>query len=282
MSRVAIVTDTACDLSPERAAAAGITLVPLLVRFGDEELRTHEQISIERFYERLLTPGSPLPSTAACSPGDFEAVFRRLLDEGAEAVVCLTVGSRLSATYGAAMLAREALAGRPVHVVDSMSATLGQGLLALLAADAAAAGEGADAIVRTLEARRSESRIFVMLETLEYLRRGGRISAAQAAIGSVLSVKPIITIADGLVETLDRPRTASRARARLLELALEHRADRLAVIHTQAPGVEAFRAELAAVTGVPEAAIVTELVGPSIAPHVGPGAFGFVMLAREG
>ena len=151
----------------------------------------------------------------------------------------------------------------------------------LAAAEAAAAGERADAIVRMLEARRTESRIFVALETLDYLRRGGRISAAQAAIGSVLSVKPVITIADGVVETLDKPRTAARARARLLELASERPIERLAIIHSRAPGIDTFRAAMAAVTGVPQQAMEMQLVGPSIAPHVGPGAFGFAVLARE-
>jgi DegV family protein with EDD domain len=282
MTGVAIVADTACDLSMERAAAAGITLVPLLVRFGDLEQRSGVEMSVPAFYERLLAPGSPFPSTAACSPGDFVAAFRERLEAGADAVICLTVGSRLSATHKAASVARDAMAGAPVHVFDTETVTLAQGLLVLLAAEAAAAGEPAASIVQLLEARRGDARMIVVLDTLEYLRRGGRISAAQSAIGSVLSVKPIITITGGVVETIDKPRTAGRARARLLELALERPMERLAVIHTLAPGIDAFCDELTGRAGLDPAGVITELIGPSVAPHAGPGAFGACILAKPG
>ena len=277
---VAIVTDTACDLSMDRATTAGVTLVPLIVRFGDVEQKAVVELSVPAFYTRLLAPGSPHPSTAACSPGDFVAAFGKRLSGGADAVVCLTVGSRLSATYKAALIARDLLPTGQVHVVDTETATMCQGLLVLLAAEAAAAGERAEAIVRLLEARRADSRLFVMLDTLEYLRRGGRISAAQAAIGSVLSVKPIITIADGVVETLDKPRTLGRARARLLEMLAERPVERLSVVHSMAPGIDAFRADAVAATGVAAAGVITELIGPSVAPHAGPGAFGASVLLR--
>ena len=279
---VAIVADTACDLSVDRATAAGVTLVPLLIRFGDVEQKAIVELSVPAFYTRLLAPGSPHPSTAACSPGDFVTAFEGRLAAGADAVVCLTVGSRLSATYKAALIARDVMAGRPVHVVDSETVTMCQGLLVLLAAEAAAAGERAETIVGLLEARRADARLFVMLDTLEYLRRGGRISAAQAAIGSVLSVKPIITIADGVVETLDKPRTLGRARARLLEMLAERPVERLSVVHSMAPGIDGFRADAVAATGVHAASVVTELIGPSVAPHAGPGAFGAAVLLSAG
>src|SRR5690606_14166827 len=116
---VAIVTDTACDLSEERAAAAGISLVPLLVRFGDVEQKAVVELSVPAFYTKLLAPGSPFPSTAACAPGDFMTAFQQRLDAGAEGIVCLTVGSRLSATHKAAIVARDAMPGAPIHVVDT-------------------------------------------------------------------------------------------------------------------------------------------------------------------
>lgn len=275
--RVAIVTDTAADLTQDEAAAAGVTLVPLLVRFGDLEQRSHVELSVAAFYERLLAPGAPFPSTAACSPGDFVAAFQARLDAGADAVVCLTVGSGLSATHKAASIASDMLGGR-VHVVDTATVTMAQGLLALLAAEAAAAGEPPDEVVRLVEARRADARMVVMLDTLEYLRRGGRISPAQAAIGSVLSVKPIISILDGAVATLDKPRTVGRARARLLELIAERPVERLAVIHCMTPGIEGFHAEACAATGLDPADVATAVVGPTVAPHAGPRAFGAAML----
>ena len=278
---VAIVTDTCCDLAPDRAAAAGITLVPLVVRFGDVEQKAVTEMSVPAFYARLLAPGSPFPSTAACSPGDFTAAFRRHLDAGADGVVCLTVGSKLSATHQSALVARDAMPDAPIHVIDTETVTLCQGILALLASEAAAAGESADAIARLVEARKADTRLFVTLDTLEYLRRGGRISAAQAAIGSVLAVKPIITIADGAVETLDKPRTTNRARARLLELIAEQPVERMVVVHSMAPGVDAFRDDAAAAAGLPATGVFTELIGPSVAPHSGPGAFGAALLLRR-
>jgi DegV family protein with EDD domain len=281
MTRVAIVTDSASDLDPAAAASAGVTVVPLTVSFGDEEFRTGVDITISEFYQRLLAPGAPFPRTAACPPAAFQAEFERLLTEGADAVVCITVGGRLSATQNSARLARDAMPTRPVHVIDSDTASMSLGLLALLGAEASAAGEPAASITRLLEARRRDARLYVALHTLEYLRRGGRISAAQAAIGSVLSVKPIITVADGVVETTDKPRTNGKARLRLLELLTAQPLERIAVLHTGAPDADAFAAELAARANVDRADMSVGLIGPTVAPHVGPGAIGAAFLARR-
>jgi DegV family protein with EDD domain len=119
-----------------------------------------------------------------------------------------------------------------------------------------------------------------VLETLEYLRRGGRISGAQAAIGSVLSVKPIITVENGLVETADKVRTRSKARERLLELLTAKPVERLAVLHGMAPDIDAFADELARRTGVERSAVTIDLIGASVGPHLGPGAYGAVVMQR--
>ena len=129
--------------------------------------------------------------------------------------------------------------------------------------------------------RMADTHVYFVVDTLEYLRRGGRISAAQAAIGSVLSVKPVITIADGVVETVDKPRTMGKARARLLELLTAEPVERIAVIHTQAPGVQAFAADLAQVSAVPIEKVSINLVGSSVAPHIGPGAYGAAVFVRR-
>jgi DegV family protein with EDD domain len=144
----------------------------------------------------------------------------------------------------------------------------------------AAAGADAEAIVAMVERRKPDTRFFVVLETLEYLKRGGRISGAQAAIGGVLSVKPIITIADGLVETTDRPRTRGKARQCLLELLTEKPVERAVVLHAQTPDIEAFADELASRAGIARASMTIRLIGPSIGPHVGPGAYGAVVLRK--
>ena len=282
MGRVAIVTDSASDMPPARAAKTGVTVVPLIVSFGKESWKAGTELPLEEFYMRLLAPGAPFPTTAACSPGDFQATFKRLFADGAEAVVCITVGGKLSGTVRSAQIARDAMPDREIHVIDSETAAASLMILAELAAGAAAAGASAAEIVDLVERRKRDSRLYFVVDTLEYLKRGGRISAAQAAIGSVLMVKPIITIEDGVVETVDKPRTGGRARARLIELLTAKPVERLVVIHTRAPAIGAFADDLSRATGIPMEQIETVLIGSSVAPHVGPGAYGAAILLRSG
>jgi DegV family protein with EDD domain len=279
MNRVAILADSASDLPADLAKQAGITVVPLLVTFGDKEYRAGVDLSGEDFWRELTAPGAPFPKTAAAAPGSFRDAFEGLFATGADEVVYVGVGAKLSATLGSAKVAREMLPERKIQIFDSNTASMGTGLLALLAAEKAAEGASADQIMAELERRRDKVRLYVVLETLEYLKRGGRISPARAAIGSVLSVKPIITLEDGVVETADRPRTRGRARQRLLELLAETKPERVAILHGQSDDVEAFAAELAKVTGVPREKMTITLIGPSVGPHVGPGAYGAVTMS---
>jgi DegV family protein with EDD domain len=276
---VAIVTDSASDLEPQAAQSAGITVVPLLLSFGEREYRAGVDITTEEFWRELTAEGAPFPKTAACSPGDFQAAFESALAT-ADEVVCITVGSRLSATYQSATLAQQAMAGRPIHIFDSATACMSQGLYALMASELAAAGRSGAEIVAELERRRVDSRLYAVLETLEYLKRGGRISGAQAAIGGVLSVKPIITVEDGVVETVDRPRTRSKARLRLLDLLTARPIERMAIIHGQTPDIEDFAAELSARTGVDRQRMPIGLIGSSVGPHLGPGVYGACVIYR--
>jgi len=280
MSRVAIVTDSASDLPAERAAAAGVTVVPLLVYFGEREFHAGVDMSYEDFWRELTAPGAPFPKTAAAAPGSFKEAFEGLFAQGYDEVVCVNVGSKLSATLGSAKVAREMLPERSIHVVDSESATLGQGLLVLLAAQRAREGKSGAEIVAEIEKRRHTLNLFLALDTLEYLKRGGRISPARAAIGSVLSVKPIITLVDGVVETADRPRTRGKARARVLELLSTPNPDMVAVIHGQADDIDGFADELAKSIKFPRDQISINLIGPSIGPHTGPGVYGAVILPK--
>lgn len=280
MGAVAIVTDSASDLTREAAAIAGITVVPLIVSFGDRSYRTGSEISTDEFYRQLTAPGAQFPTTAAASPGEFQSAFQRLLDGGAEAVVCITVGGSLSGTLTSARIAADAIGRERVRVVDSETASMAQGVLAQLAAEMAAEGASPDEIVRTVELRRPDARLFVVLETLDYLRRGGRISGARAALGTVLSVKPIITIADGVVESIDKVRTRGKARERLLALLTERPVERAAVLHAMSPDIEQFADELAERANLDRSAVSISPIGPSVAPHVGPGAYGAVVVRR--
>jgi DegV family protein with EDD domain len=280
VSRVAIVTDSAADLTPATAAAAGIVVVPLEVSFGEHRFKAGVDLATEEFWTRMTAPDAPFPKTAAASAGDFEDTFERCFADGASALVSVNVAATLSGTMKAVLIARGALPDREIHVVDSGSASMGEGLLTLMAAEMAAGGMEAAEIAATLEDRKADLNLYVALDTLEYLKRGGRISGTQAAIGTLLSVKPVITIKDGAVDTVDRVRTRSKARERVLELLTVRPVERAAILHTMAEDVEGFRDELARRLpgGMDPATISIQPVGPSVGPHLGPGGIGAVVL----
>ena len=283
MARVAIVTDSAADLDPATAKALGITVVPLIVNFGATSYRAGLDLSTEAFWERMTAPEALFPTTAASSPGTFREVFEGCFAAGADALVCVDVGSTLSGTFKSAQIARELLPEREIYLVDSRSASMGVGLLAMLGAQLAAEGVPADAIARTLEIRAADIDVIVVLDTLEYLRRGGRISGPKAKIGTLLGVKPLISVRDGVVDTIDRVRTRSKARERAIGFLTTAPLERLAILHTMSPDVEAFSQALLAEVpgGIEHSRVSTQLVGASVGPHLGPGALGAAILRRR-
>lgn len=289
MGRVAIVTDSASDLPPGTAAAAGIRVVPLIVTFGRESFRAGVEMSTEAFWQRMLDPAAPFPTTAASSPGEFRQVYESAFADGADSVVVITVAGTLSGTLKSAQIARDMLADREIHVVDSGTASMGEGLLALLACDLAAQGLPAAEIATTVADRAADIDLYVALDTLEYVKKGGRISGPQAAIGNFLSVKPIITVRDGAVHTADRPRTRSKARERVIELMTQRPAERLAILYTPGrdvsgiPDAEVFRDEVIArmPDGIDASRVSIQPVGASVGPHLGPNCLGGVLLYRR-
>ncbi len=281
MNRVAIFTDSASDLDPAAASAEGITIVPLLVSFGADTYRAGVELSTAAFWERMVAPEAPFPKTAASSPGDFKEAYERTFADGADAIISVHVSGLLSGTIKSAQIARDMLPEREIHVVDSLGASMAEGILARLGVELAAEGRSAAEIAAILEARAPDMLMYVALDTLEYLKKGGRISGAQAAIGTLLSVKPIIKVKHGVVETIDRVRTRAKARERLIELIVERPIERIAILHTISPDVEAFRdAVLARVPELDPADVTIALVGPSVGPHLGPGCVGAAILYR--
>ena len=281
MSRVAIFTDSASDFDPGQAAAEGITIIPLLVTFGAETFKAGEELSTEAFWERMVAPDAPFPKTAASSPGDFKDAYEAAFERGAEAIVSIHVAGDLSGTIKSAQIARDMLPDREIHVVDSQGASMAEGILARMAVELAAEGRSAAQIAEILESRTDDLVIYLTLETLEYLKKGGRISGAQAAIGTLLSVKPIIRVKGGVVDTIDKVRTRSKARDRMIELITERPIERLAILHTISPDVEAFRAEvLGRSSGLAASDVTIDLVGASVGPHLGPGCVGAAVLYR--
>ena len=282
MARVAIFTDSAADLDPAEAAASGIRIVPLIVNFGDQSFRAGVDMSGEDFWARMTAPDAPFPTTAATSPGDFKDAYEAAFMDGAEAIVSVHVSETLSGTIKSARIARDMLPDREIHVVDSLSASMATGTLARMGLELAEADVPAEEIAAALEERAQDIRIYFALETLEYLKRGGRISGTQAAIGTLLSVKPVIMVKHGEVITVERVRTRSKARDKLIELVTEKPVERLSILHSQTPDVDAFRADL--LSHLPELdpnAVSVELIGPSVGPHVGPGCVGAAILYRR-
>jgi DegV family protein with EDD domain len=281
VSRVAIVTDSVSDLPPDVAAKAGITVVPLVVSFGAQSFRPNVNMTTDEFWTRMTAPDAPFPKTAACSPGDFVKAFNDAFAAGADSIVCVTVSDQLSGTLKAAQVAVGELAGREIHVVDSRTASMGEGMLAQMGAEMAAAGKSGAEIAAVLEDRKADLDLFVALDTLEYLKRGGRISGAKAAIGTMLSIKPIITVVHGLVEQAEQVRSRTKARERCLEMLTAKPLERASILHTTNADVEAFRERFVERSGLDAAQVQTMTVGASVGPHLGPGCVGAVVLYRR-
>jgi len=270
---VRIVTDSACDLPPEVSEENQIDIVPLTIRFGEEELLDRRDLTPEQFWARCAS--SPrLPETAAPSPGAFQEAYKRAADEGAAGIVCVNLSSALSATYQSAVTAAQSVAGRvPVRVVDSRSVSIAQGLMVLAAARMAREGKSLDDVAGAADDLVGRTRVFAALDTLENLKKGGRIGGAEAFLGSLLSIKPIIEVRDGVVESESRQRTRSRSIQYLVEKVRQFgEVENLAVVHARAPDVNQLVDLLAAV--YPRERILVGQVGPVIGTHAGPGTIG--------
>jgi DegV family protein with EDD domain len=276
---VRVVTDSACDLPDELVAALGLSIVPLTIRFGDEELVDREELSVAEFWQRLTT--SPvLPETAAPSAGAFEACFRDLADGGATGIVCINLSSRLSATMQSATVAAKAVADDcPIEVIDSLTCSMGLGTLCITAARRAIEGAELETIVAEVTDRRDRTKLFGTLDTLEFLKRGGRVGNARALLGSMLSIKPVVEVRDGVVEEAGKVRTRSKALQVLVDHVRAQPVENLAVLHGNAPDLDELLDLLDPI--VPRAEIVTGIVGPVIGTHAGPRVIGVTFQAVE-
>jgi DegV family protein with EDD domain len=273
---IAIVVDSTADLPPERARELGIAVVPLIVRFGERVFRDGVDLTPSAFLVELTS--SPVsPSTSQPAVTDFQTVFQSALDGGKD-VVCLTIASALSGTHNAARLAAEAVdpSGSRVRVIDSGTVSGHLGLVTIEAARAAAAGATADEVEATVRSLLARSQIYVVLDTLEYLQKGGRIGRAQALVGSILSVKPIVTVQDGTVVPLERVRTWRKALDRIVELGREKAPlAALALYHAGNPNDAKQVADRLADLVPPDRLLFGE-IGPVVATYGGPGLVGIV------
>lgn len=274
---VAVITDSAADMSAAQAREYGVEIVPLWVIFGDERLRDGVDLTREQFYKRMAAT-KDLPRSEPLDTAGFEAVFRPHVEAGRECVVPI-VSSKLSKTYEYAKAASEKFGGK-VHVVDTETLSGGQFLQAQVAGEMARAGASAQVIIAALERGKQTQRGHQIMPDLTYLVRSGRLNKAIGALGTVLKINPILQTKGGIVETAGQARTFDKAKELLVDIVTRQSRDdvtttRFAVGHVQAPALaeeisQAVRAKLA----YPPKTFVIHEVGPTVAVNVGPGAVG--------
>jgi len=276
-SSVRIVTDTSCDLPQAVADELGIIIVPLSVRFGDEEFIDREELTTSEFWSRCVNSDT-LPETAAPAPGQFETVYRTLAAEGATGVVVVSLSSRLSATMQSAQLAARTISDEDgidldIRVVDSLTITMGLGTIALACARAAEDGATIDAVEGLANDLVNRTRVFGALDTLDNLKKGGRIGNAKALLATALSIKPIIEVTGGVVEQSGKQRTRSKALTFLVEKIKSYNGniENLAVMHADCSDVDMF-VEMLRPHYTDE--IVVGEIGPVIGTHGGRGTIG--------
>ena len=276
---IRIVTDSTCDLPAEVIARYGIVVVPLYINVAGKGYLDGVEMTRDEFYRNLPTY-HPAPTTAAASPEKYRQVYESLARQGAREILSIHISVSLSTVLNTARLAAQQVESIPVTVYDSRQLSLGTGFLVETAARLAAEGRSMGEIIAALDDQVRRSRVFAALDTLEFLRRSGRLNGAVSAMGDLLQVKPLLTMYDGK-PGVERVRTRDRALLRLLELLRDAGPlARVAIVHTHAPErVAALREQAAHL--LPPGDILAVDITPVIGAHIGPGAVGLACVARQ-
>lgn len=272
---VRVITDSSCDLPQDLADSLGVRIVPLFIRFGDEELVDRDDLSTAQFWARCATE-SDLPSTAAPPPGRFESTIRELAAEGATGVLIVSLSGALSATLQSAELGAAGVGDLiPVRVVDSRTVSMGLGSIVVACARAGLEGRSLDDVTALARDLVDRCQVWGALDTLDNLKKGGRIGGAKAMVASVLSIKPIIEVRDGVVQEGGKQRTRSKALAFLVDKVRENVASpgitQLSVLQADCSDVDAFVAQLKSVYS---GEIIVGDIGAVIGTHAGRGTIG--------
>jgi DegV family protein with EDD domain len=284
MSRIAFVTDTTCNLPENLKEKYNITVVPVYVIFGEKAYKDSEEMPAEEFYRQLAefrAAGKGMPTTSQPSPEDFRVVYERLISSGADGVLSIHVTARSSGTCGSAELARSMLSQpERIRVVDSGSTSMHMGFM-LLDAVAAAADGGMEEALAAVENVKSHSAIFFTVTDLEHLTASGRTEGHEKATEAALSVKPVISVVEGVPKALTTERTSRAALLKVLDLARERTGGRLvtrmAVVHANIPARAAeWAPEAAAALGFQGDPYIVDF-GPGLAVHFGPGMLGVAL-----
>ncbi len=273
-----IITDSTCDLPLQELEKLGVDMISLRVNFGDESFADKREITDEEFYARL-EKSEALPTTTLLSIGEYMERFERYPDEE---IVVLTISSKLSGTCQSALAAAEMSKRSDIYVVDSLNVTGGLALLVRLAVSMRDAGKSGQEIAQSLDAIKGRVRIFAMIDTLKYLVKGGRLSGVSGAIGSVLGIKPIISVQDGVVHNLSKTRGVPAAIAELKRLILEeHPFDPSLPFQFVHTNNAAALDQLAAALGLEDSGAGRYMIGSTVGTHAGPGAIGFCYFEKE-
>ena len=279
-SPIRIAADSVCDLPAELVDALNINIIPTYVNIGDESI-PDDGASLDRSqFFRDLPAMSSLPTTAAPSPGDAAAFYRAILDDGAERIVSIHVPEKLSGTLNAMRLGAQSVGEARVTLVDSSQLTFGIGFQVWAAAELAAQGAALETILDAIERVRLHTRVYAIIDTMEYLRRSGRVNALVASLGSLLKIKPIVHVNEGEVTSIGRARTWSRAVQRLRALTLEQTPiERLAILHiANEPGAASFLDDIGELASSDTLVIETS---PTLGAHIGPGSIGVATLNAD-
>ena len=279
MPQVKVITDSTADLPGEIAERLGIGVVPLNVHFGEETFLDGVEITSDEFLRRLAS-SRQMPKTSQPPPESFRKSYEGAAADGAEGVVCVAISSKLSGTYNSASLAARDFEGAPVRVVDSLSASLGLGFAAIAAAEAARGGAPLDEVERVARDTAGRTGLLFFADTLEYLQRNGRIGRAAGLLGSILEIKPVLTLEEGEAAQYQRARTRRKAIQALVDWAAKLRSpERVGVMWSDTED-DLHRLMDGLTPVIPRERIVVTKYGPVIGAHVGPGALG--VFAVEG
>ena len=275
---VRIVTDSASDIPAETARQLGVVVVAQNVHFGTQSFEDNVTIGPDMFYS-LLSASTELPTTSQASPGRFKAVYDEL-GRDADGIVSIHISSKISGTCNSALQAASATsAACPVEVIDSFQGSMGLGLVVIAAAEAANRGAGRGAVAALARDAAARAQCFTLLDTLEYLRKGGRIGKAQALLGSMLKIKPMVILKDGEAHPLGRARTFPKALAMMKQTARGFApVESLAVMHSTIPEIAAeVAADLSDLLPEGVSPYITRF-GPTLGVYTGPGAIGIALL----
>jgi len=283
MHQIAIITDTDSSIPFELAARKDIYQVPINVHFGEQSYEAVYAINDADTF-RWIDKEGKLPTTSAPSPGRFITAFKNAFNAGAAKILCICVSNEVSATYNAALTARDSFPDREIHVIDSASLSMGMGYMVLAAAEAAAKGAPLDEITDIILDLRQRTHLFAALSTLKYLALGGRVSNITATLGNMLNVKPILTIRDGKLDLLERVRTQKKAWERVIELSAraagDNKIEKMSILHVNAPKMaHKFEGEIRSRMECPQEILFVELT-PGLSVHSGAGIVGTVFVTK--